>query len=160
MKTTLSLLVALLLAGCVSTPPIANAPVLSPAPYLAGEQIERYLDVDVLWGGSIVETRQFDRYAEIEVVAYPLDHLQRPALDAPEQGRFIALRAGQLDTREFTRGRFLTLRGPITGDRLRELRGQTERLAEMDAREIVLWPWDYRFRRSNVSIGIGVRLAP
>lgn len=156
MKTTLPLLAAMLLAGCVSTPPIANAPVLSPAPYLAGEQVARYMDVDVLWGGTIIETRQFDRYAEIEVVAYPLDHLQRPALDAPEQGRFIALRAGQLDPREFSPGRFLTLRGPITGDRERELRGRTERLAEMDAREIVLWPWDYRFQRSRVSVSVGV----
>jgi outer membrane lipoprotein len=153
-----ALLTALLtlLGGCASTPPIADAPRLSPAPYLAGEQLERYLDSDVLWGGSIVEVRQFERYAEIEVVAYPLDHLQRPALDAPEQGRFIALRAGTIDPREFSAGRFVTLRGPITGERRRELRGQTQRLAEMDAREMVLWPWDYRFQRSRVSVSVGV----
>lgn len=158
---TISLLIAVcLLAGCASVPPIANAPRLSPAPYLAAEQLDRYLDMDVLWGGTIVETRQYERYAEIEVVAFPLDSQQRPALDAPEQGRFIALRAGQIDTREFSAGRFVTLRGTITGDRQRQLRGESVRMAEIDARELVLWPWDYRFKRSNVSIGIGVRLAP
>ncbi|MCK7594737.1 Slp family lipoprotein [Pseudomarimonas salicorniae] len=156
MKTLSWTLVLALLAGCASAPPIADAPVLSPAPYLAGEQIQRYMDVDVLWGGSIVETRQFERYAEIEVVAYPLDRLQRPALDAPEQGRFIALRAGQIDPREFSPGRFVTLRGPITGDRQRELRGESIRMAEVDARELVLWPWDYRFQQPRVSVSIGV----
>jgi outer membrane lipoprotein len=110
----------------------------------------------VLWGGSIVELRQFERYAELEVVAYPLDAQQRPLLDAPEQGRFVALRAGTLDPREFHGGRFVTLRGPITGERQLTLRGKPETIAEMDARELVLWPWDYRFERSRVSIGIGV----
>ena len=99
---------------------------------------------------------QFERYAEIEVVAYPLDPQQRPLLDAPEQGRFIALRAGQVNPREFNAGRFLTLRGPITGERTLTLRGQAEKVAEMDARELVLWPWDYRFQRSRVSVSIGV----
>lgn len=160
MKIAATVLALALLAGCASLPPIADAPTLSPAPYLAAEQIDRYMDHDVLWGGTIVETREFERHTEIEVVAFPLDSQQRPALDAPEQGRFIALRAGRLDPREFSPGRFVTLRGPITGDRERELRGSRERLAEVDAREIVLWPWDYRFQRSNLSIGIGVRLAP
>lgn len=148
--------VVALASGCAARAPIANAPLGSPAPYLAGEQIERYLDTEVLWGGTIVDTRSFDRYTELEIVAYPLDGRQRPALDAPEQGRFIALRAGRLDPREFAPGRFVTLRGPITGDRIRELRGRRERMAEVDAREIVLWPWDYRFRRSSVSVGIGI----
>lgn len=156
MRALFLLVAACLAAGCATAPPIANAPRLSPAPYLAAEQLDRYLDMDVLWGGTIVETRQFDRYAEIEVVAYPLDGQQRPALDAPEQGRFIALRAGRLDPREFSAGRFLTLRGPITGDRERTLRGSVERLAEVDARELVLWPWDYRFQRSRVSVSVGV----
>lgn len=146
----------LLLAGCVVQPPIVGAPTLSPAPHYAAENISRYLDTDVLWGGSIVELRQFERYAEIEVVAYPLDPQQRPLLDAPEQGRFVALRAGQVDPREFNAGRFLTLRGPITGERQLSLRGKTETIAEMDARELVLWPWDYRFQRSRVSVSIGV----
>lgn len=156
MKHLAALLFASLAAGCATTPPIADAPRLSPAPYLAAEALDRYLDMDVLWGGTIVETRQFERYAEIEIVAFPLDGFQRPMLDAPEQGRFIALRAGQIDPREFSAGRFVTLRGPITGDRERELRGDVERLAEMDARELVLWPWDYRFQRSRVSVSVGV----
>lgn len=149
-----AVLLALLCSACASTPPIPNAPTLSPAPYLAGEQVDRYLDIDVLWGGSIVEIRQFERYAEIEIVAYPLDHLQRPLLDAPDQGRFIALRGGRIDPREFSPGRFVTLRGPITGERERSLRGTQERVAEVDAREIVLWPWDYRFQRPSWSVGV------
>lgn len=159
MKRRWPILLPLLLAGCVVQPPIPGAPTLSPAPYLAAEQLDRYMDHEVLWGGSVVELRQFERYAELEIVAYPLDPQQRPLLDAPEQGRFIALRAGRLDPAEFHGGRFVTLRGPITGDRRITLRGSEETIAEVDARELVVWPWDYRFRRSRVSVSVGVHLS-
>lgn len=145
-----------LLSACAVVPPIAGAPTRSPAPYLAGEQVERFMDADVLWGGTIIDSRSFDRYSELEIVAYPLDPQQRPLFDAPEQGRFVALRAGLFDPAEFSPGRYVTLRGPITGSRESTLRGQPIRMAEMDARELVLWPRDYRFQRSRVSVSIGV----
>ena len=149
-------LIAALLAGCTTSVPIRGAPNASPAPYLAGEQNERFRGTDVLWGGTIVDHRDFDRYTELEIVAFPLDYKQRPLLDAPEQGRFIALRAGKLPASDFSPGRFITLRGEITGERTSTLRGQTLMMAEVDARELVLWPRDYRFDRPAISIGIGV----
>lgn len=150
------LLATALLAGCAASVPIRDAPTLSPAPYLAGEQAQRFRGTDVLWGGTIVDHRSFERYTELEVVAFPLDHRQRPLLDAPEQGRFIALRAGQLPQTDFTPGRFITLRGEITGDRQSMLRGAPMTMAEVDARELILWPRDYRFDQPSISIGIGV----
>ena len=151
-----SLVLCALLAGCVATPPLTDAPTRSPAPYYAGEHVERFMDTEVLWGGTIVDVRQFERYAEMEILAYPLDRSQRPLFDAPEQGRFVALRSGRLDPGTFYAGRYLTLLGPITGDRTARLRGEEVRFAEVDAREIVLWPQDYRFQRSRVSVSIGI----
>lgn len=146
----------LLVTGCVASVPIADAPRRSPAPYYAGERAAEFTDTDVLWGGVIVAVEQFDHHAEIEVVAYPLDSAQRPLFEAAEQGRFIALRAGQLDSSRFLRGRYLTVRGPITGDREVTLRGERMRIAEVDARELALWPPDYRFQRQGWSLGIGI----
>lgn len=145
-----------MLSACVATPPIVGAPTRSPAPHHAGAYIERYLDVPVLWGGSIVEVRQFDGYAEMEIIAYPLDSSQRPLFDRPDQGRFIAVRAGTIDRSRFSSGRYLTLHGPITGERNATWRGKSVRIAEVDAREIALWPVDYRFQRNKVAVSIGI----
>lgn len=153
--TLLSLCCSFTLAGCALQPPLAHAPTASPAPYYAGDNVDRFRDTEVLWGGTIIDRRSFERYSELEIVAYPLDPMQRPLLDAPEQGRFVALRAGVLDPAEFLPGRFVTLRGTITGERLSPLRGGT-RMAEVDAREIVLWPRDYRFDQPQISVGIGI----
>lgn len=146
----------LALSACAASVPLRDAPTLSPAPYLAGQQIDRFRGTDVLWGGTIVDHRSFERYTELEIVAFPLDNRQRPLLDAPEQGRFIALRAGQLPFGDFTPGRFITLRGEITGERQSLLRGEPMTMAEVDARELVLWPRNYRFDQPSISIGIGV----
>lgn len=145
-----------LLAGCAGNPPIATPPPASPAPFEAAESLQQRLDEDVMWGGMIVDTRNYERHSEIEVVAYPLDERQRPNPDLAEQGRFIALRAGFVEPNEFATGRFVTLRGPITGDRSVKLRGQDTKLPEIDARELVLWPRDFRTPKSSFSIGIGV----
>src|SRR5690606_32411663 len=51
--------IALLFTACAAQPPIPGAPTLSPAPYCAAENLARYLYQYVLWGGSIVELRQF-----------------------------------------------------------------------------------------------------
>ncbi|MBD8524563.1 Slp family lipoprotein [Pseudomarimonas arenosa] len=151
-------LASLLLAACVASVPIRDAPTLSPAPYLAGEQAQRFRGTDVLWGGTIVDYRSFEHYTELEIVAFPLDHRQRPLLDAPEQGRFIALRAGELPPSDFTPGRFITLRGEITGERESKLRGEPLPMAEVDARELILWSRDYRFDRPSFSVGVGIRV--
>jgi len=152
----LALALALALAGCATPLPIAQAPANSPPAYAVGEAADRYVDQDMLWGGTIVTTRNYDGYSEIEIAAYPLDRQQRPLLDAPEAGRFVALRAGFLDPAEFSPGRFVTVRGIVTGDRNLQLRGETLRVAELDARELVLWPRDYRFQRPQISVSVGV----
>jgi outer membrane lipoprotein len=145
-----------LLTACATRPPITAPPSASPAPFEAAESLSRRMDEDVLWGGMIVDTRNYQRHSEIEVVAYPLDERQRPNPDLAEQGRFIALRAGFVEPQEFASGRFVTLRGPITGDRKLQLRGEQATIPEIDARELVLWPRDFRTPKSTFSIGIGI----
>ena len=85
-----AVLLAAMLTGCTASVPIRGAPTASPAPYLAGEQSQRFRGTDVLWGGTIVDHRDFERYTELEIVAFPLDYRQRPLLDAPVSSRCVA----------------------------------------------------------------------
>lgn len=157
--TVLALATTLVLAACVAAPrlrPLASGP--SPTPYVVAERLDSVMNQDMLWGGTIVDTRNFERYTELEIVSYPLDRQLRPQSDQRVEGRFIALRAGFLDPQNFAPGRAVTVRGPITGERALQLAGSKVLVAELDALELVLWPRGYRASGTRVSIGIGIGL--
>ncbi len=151
---TAAALTAVLLAGCASGP----AATASVPPFEVADAIERHLDQPVAWGGMVVETRNFDRYSEIELIAFPLDRHGRPLPHQRDLGRFILLRAGFLDPQIYAPGRFLTAHGRITGDRRGRIREAAYVWPELDADAIDLWPADFRARQGNVrfSIGIGI----
>jgi outer membrane lipoprotein len=148
-----------LVAGCAVAPAFSVLPPdPAPPPHLVAEAPDRWIDRDVVWGGMIVEVRNYERYSEIEVLAYPLDEKQRPRLDLADQGRFIALLPGYVEANDYPQGRFLSLVGRITGERRSLLRDQPRVWPEVDVDRVFLWPRDFRKPRANFGIGIGVQL--
>ena len=157
LPASIALAAATLLAACASTPPL---PVVagSPPPLAIAADVDAYLERGATWGGMIVETRNYERHSEIEVLAFPLDRRLQPDPRAADLGRFVLLRAGFLDPQVYAPGRFLTATGRISGDRRGQLRTAPYVWPELDADALHLWPRDFRHPRTrfSVSIGIGV----
>lgn len=148
-----------LLAGCSVAPAFEALPAdLAPPVHRVAEAPERFLEAPVVWGGMIMEVRNYERHSEIEMLAYPLDDKQRPMLELADHGRFIALMPGYVEAAEFPAGRFLSLIGRITGERRGSLRSATYVWPEVDVERVHLWPRDFREPRGGFSVGIGVRL--
>lgn len=153
-------LLAMVLGGCATAPAFTALPAApAPAPYLVAEAPLQWQDQPVVWGGMILEVRNFPRHSEIEVLAYPLDTKQRPLLEKADHGRFIAVFPGYVEPRDYPEGRFLSLIGRITGERRGSLRGAMYVWPEIDVDQLHLWPRDFRTGpRFRVGIGVGVTL--
>lgn len=150
---------AALLAGCSVAPAFETLPAdLAPPVHRVAEAPDRYLDASVVWGGMVMEVRNYERHTEIEMLAYPLDDKQRPMLELADHGRFIALLPGYVEAAELPAGRFLSLIGRITGERRGSLRSASYVWPEVDVERMHLWPRDFREPRGGFSVGIGVRL--
>jgi outer membrane lipoprotein len=94
---------------------------------------------------------------EIELLAYPLDHRQRPRLELPSQGRFIAVMPGFADPLRYPQGRFMTLRGRFAGPRDAMASAPAD-LPRMRVQSEYLWPRGFRQDGPQFRIGIGVTL--
>ena len=149
----------LLLAACAGRPVFENAPVdTAPQPYLVAERPDQWMDRDALWGGMILEVRNFPDYSEVEILAFPLDRRQAPVPPAADQGRFIALLSGFADPATLPEGRFVTLTGRITGERSGTLHTRPYVWPELAVERMHLWPADFNAPKSHFSIGIGIGL--
>jgi outer membrane lipoprotein len=145
------------LAGCAVAPAFTTLPEeTAPSAHRVAEAPERWIDRDVVWGGMIIEVRNFDQYSEVELLAYPLDDKQRPMLELADEGRFIALIPGYVEARDLPQGRFLSLVGRVTGERRGMLRNEPYVWPEVDIERSHLWPRDFREPRGKFSIGVGV----
>jgi outer membrane lipoprotein len=143
-------------AGCATTPLDRTMP----PPNQTVADIGLHLGREVTWGGLVVETTNFERYSEIEVLAFPLDRRSRPRPGQLDEGRFVVLRHGFLDPGIYAPGRFITVTGRINGDRRGHLRQAPYVWPELDATEILLWPTDFQRPpvRFSIGVGVGVRL--
>lgn len=108
------LLLPLLVAACAANKPRfptegINAQV-TPQAVTAGKAAGQA----VLWGGVIINSSNLANATQVEVLAYPLGENQRPDIDRPPSGRFLAVKPGYLETADFAPGRLITIRGEVT----------------------------------------------
>lgn len=152
------LLLAALVTGCAATAPaFENLPeVAAPSPYVVAEAPERFVDQSVVWGGMIVEVKNFEAYSEIEILAYPLDERQQPMLELADQGRFIAIAPGYVEGEDFAPGRFVSLIGQLSGGREDTLRNERYYWPEVALERLKVWPRDFRYNKRRFSVGVGV----
>jgi outer membrane lipoprotein len=143
------------LAGC-ATPVFKDAPAAAATPAEIADQPERYHDADVIWGGKILDVRNRADDTEVEVVAYPLDNVQRPDQNAPTQGRFIVALSGYVEPLDYPPGRFVTLRGRIAGTRVARVDEHDYVFPLVGNATVHLWPVNFPYERPRVSFGVGV----
>jgi outer membrane lipoprotein len=148
---------SLLLTGCAGTPVFDTAQVatsLTPDKALAAPQ--KSLGKRVLWGGTIVDTRNLPNVTQIEVLAYPLDSSFRPRLNRQAIMRVLVQQAGFLEPQVYAKGRKITVLGTlqkIASGRIGEADYEYPVVA---ADKIKLWSESEN--KTRFSLGIGLRL--
>jgi outer membrane lipoprotein len=110
--------VLLVLTACAPAPIYKTTPsTVNVPPQQVSQTPERYGTGDVVWGGSIVNVRNFADHSEIEVLAYPLDSSQRPKASDVGNGRFIAVMPGYVESLNYPSGNLVTVSGRLAGTR-------------------------------------------
>lgn len=119
----------------------------------------------VVFGGSIISTRNLSGHTEISVLAYPLDNTDRPSISATPLGRFILIQPGYLESVQYAPGRLLSARGILTGVQVLPLEQNTYTYPVLEARELHLWSSEDEGYAPNqgyfpswLHIGVGVVL--
>ncbi len=160
------LALALVLTGCA----------VSPFNKIGLEQVDRRITYaqavqtpdavrnrQVVFGGSIISTRNLANQTEITVLAYPLDDTDRPVISATPLGRLIFVHPGYLESVQYAPGRLLSARGTLAGVQAQPLEENTYTYPVLEVRELYLWSENDEipsqgYFPSWLNIGVGVVL--
>lgn len=152
---------AALVAGLVACAP---PPIYKTGPSTATATPEQvagspgnFRGMQVVWGGRVVSVSNLADSSEIEVLAYPLDASQRPRLNRPATGRFIAIVPGFVEPMNYPDGSLVTLRGTLDGARSGMVGQANYTFALVHSEAMHRWtPEEMRQGHPNVSFGVGV----
>lgn len=145
-----------MLAACAPAPIYrADGTNVAVTPSAAAAAPARYQGQQVIWGGRIVEVRNFPDHSEIELLGYPLDSSQRPQMDKTAAGRFIALMPGYVEGMDSPSGAPMTLRGRIDGVRNGKVGEADYTFPLVRVEQSHRWTPE-EMQRSHVSFGVGV----
>jgi outer membrane lipoprotein len=145
------------LLGCASTPEFDTSQVdasLTPQSVIAEPEVSR--GKVVLWGGTILDTRNLKDKTRIEVLAYPLDGSNQPRLESKPLGRFIIEHAGFLEPTTYAQGRQLTVLGRISGTQSGQVGESSYNYPVISSQQLHLWAQSGSSKSSNVHFGIGI----
>lgn len=94
----------------------------------------------VIWGGTIVDSKNTKDGTLLEVLQKPLDLVGEPRDVDQSGGRFLALYEGFLDIAIYTKGREITVGGLVQGKRVMPLGEIRYTYPVILVKEIHLWP--------------------
>jgi len=146
----------ILTALCACTTNPKRAALRSLTPNSATAQPDKYKNRMVEWGGMLIKAHNQKETTELEILAYPLDSDGHPLHQKPPQGRFIAIRAGYLETVEYAPGRLVTVTGPISGLRYGQIEGAKYIYPSVNVQQLQLWPHKKDNNEPRIHFGIGV----
>lgn len=148
-----------LLSSCASAPDFDTTLVdqtLTPKSIIA--EPEQNLGKMILWGGTILDTRNLKDTTRLEVLAYPLDKSHRPLLESIPLGRFIIMYNGYLEPATYAQGRLLTVLGKVSGSQSGKVGESTYTYVVIDSEQLHLWSQDSGSDRTSFHFGVGVGL--
>lgn len=150
--------VALALSACAPAPIYKTAPgALTALPVQVAQSPEHYNNGSVVWGGSILGVRNFPDHSEIEVLAYPLDASQRPQIQSPAAGRFIALLTGYVEPFNYPAGALITVSGQLQGSRSSNVDQAMYVYPLVGVAQSHVWtPAEMRQGHPDIHFGVGV----
>lgn len=151
-------LLTLALAGCAPAPIYkATANNVAVPPAQVAREPERYGTSDVIWGGRIVQVRNFADHSEIEILAYPLDGSQRPQSNDTGNGRFIAAMPGYVESLDYPAGKLVTISGRLNGTRASNVGEASYTFPLVAVNQSHVWTAsEMAGGHPNVSFGLGV----
>lgn len=157
-KLILLLLSVGLLKACASTPEFDTSKAdhsLTPSTVASEKNI--HYGKQIIWGGTILDTRNLKDSTQIEILAYPLNTSHRPILDEKPLGRFILVYPAYLENTIYTQGKQLTTSGQITKTRQSKIGESNYIYPIISANKIHLWENNKKSKTSfHFGIGIGI----
>lgn len=148
----------LMLVACAPAPIYKNtAGAISTAPFQVAQTPERFAGESVIWGGRIVQVKNFSDHSEIELLAYPLDSSQRPKANDSGSGRFIAMMPGYVEPLDYPAGSPMTVSGKLNGSRAGKV-GQADYVFPLVsvAQSHVWTAAEMRQGHNNIHFGLGL----
>lgn len=149
------------LTACASTPDFDTTKVdrsLTPKSMAAQADIEHDKNKVILWGGTILDTRNMETLTRIEVLAYPLNASHRPLTESEPLGRFIIEHQGYLEPTSYAQGREISVIGKVSGSESGNVGESKYTYAVIRSEQIHLWSLDSRRSRTSFHFGVGVGL--
>lgn len=155
---SLAPLALLLLAACAPAPIYKAAPgAVNALPMQVAHAPGQYGNGSVIWGGSVVNVRNFPDHTEMEILGYPLDSSQRPQPNAQGIGRFIAVFPGYLESFNYPNGSLVTLTGQLSGTRAGSVDQAAYTYPVVNVAQSHLWTQaELHKGHPNISFGVGV----
>jgi outer membrane lipoprotein len=154
------LILMLLLGSCASGPQFQadSGALVEGFPVDIVGQAEFPAGRSVIWGGEIISTVNQADSTRMEILAYPLDHRQKPMRDDPSQGRFKAVVAGYLEAADYAPHRLVTVQGRLLGRETGKIGKLEYGYPIVAAEKIHLWstgasPW------RSIHFGIGINIS-
>lgn len=152
------IVVAWVLSGCASKPVFDTSDVdRSITPTGVVSDIELSIDRRVLWGGTILQTKNLKDFTQIEILSYPLDTSYRPETQKRPEGRFIVRYSGYLEPENYAQGRMLTVLGQLASKIDGKVGDSEYTYPLVQAQQLQLW--STHERRTNFHFGIGINLS-
>ncbi len=146
------LLICLLLTACSSVPPtIENPPAFDLSYHSALQDLNRYKNVPVRWGGVVAEVENEQNDSLVQVLFYPLNSYGRPMLDEQPEGRFVVKSTKFLDPLIYAKNSEITVAGTLNGSTDSTVGKKVMSVPLVVATTLYLWP-DYN---SNNYYGYG-----
>lgn len=103
------------------------------------ESPDPHLNQPVMFGGVIVKTKSFDNRTEVEVIQKELDWLGYPSREDKTEGRFIFVKEGFLEPEIYSKGRYVTGAGKMTGNRIGKIDNKNYSFPLIEVAELKLW---------------------
>ncbi len=139
MRRVLIACLGLALSACATGPkfPVSeDAKAVTPNQMLATPEPGKR----VVWGGMIVAATNLSDRTRLEILGYPLDAEQKPDTSAPAQARFLADKAGYLETADYANGRLVTILGETRGIEKGRIGEADYTYPLLRAEQLHLWP--------------------
>ena len=152
------IVLGLLLTACASTPFKMEGVSRSITPQQTVGN-KALINSTVVWGGMIIETRNFKNASQIELLIYPLHDNGDPIRSAQPQGRFIIKYDGFLEPAQYTGGRWLSALGKVQASEAGKIGEANYQYPVMKASQLHLWSEDTDSdTNTRFHFGIGISL--
>ena len=135
------LILCLLLSACSNLPPaIEDAPLYDLSYVEAAQNMAKYKNAPVRWGGMIVEVENEQNFSVLQVLYYPLNSYGRPQTSQDNVGRFLIKSAQFLDPAIYAKNSLVTVAGTLNGMSERTIGKKVMQLPEVASNTLYLWP--------------------